>query len=126
MAVRVLNFSFQQISEISKVIYSGKICTNLPFTIKNKRKNTNLKFDFKNYCIFTPEKAHFWFLKKKNTDQNIICVSFVFKTITNKKYEEFLNFYFKIQKCTFLGVAKFLIFFYVFAFETIEAQMFFW
>ena len=124
MRVKVFIFKKFQGAQIS--IFFVTIGIKLPFTIKNKRKNTNLKFDFKNYFIFTPEKAHFWFLKKKNTDQNIICVSFVFKTITNKKYEEFLYFYFKIQKCTFLGVAKFLNFFYVFAFETIEAQMFFW
>ena len=30
-----------------------KIGTKLPFTIKNKRKNTNLKFKFKNFFIFT-------------------------------------------------------------------------
>ena len=29
-----------------------------------KHRNTNLKFEFQNYFIFTPEKAHFWFLKK--------------------------------------------------------------
>ena len=36
----------------------------LPFTIKNKCRNTNLKFEFQNYFIFTPQKARFWFLKK--------------------------------------------------------------
>ena len=39
----------------------------LPFTIKNKRKNTNLKFELKNYFIFTSEKVIFLFLTLINT-----------------------------------------------------------
>ena len=71
-------------------------------------------------------KKTFFHAFKKNTDINIICASIVFKTKTNKKYEEnvFKVFYFKIQKCAFLGVTKFVVkfFLYVLAFETIEAQ----
>ena len=54
----------------------------------------------------------------KNTDQNNIGASIVFKA----KYEEtfFKGFYLKTQKCPFLGVNKFffLIFFSVLAFKT--------
>ena len=39
----------------------------LPFTSKNKRKNTNLKFEFKKLLFWTPKEARFWFFK--NTDQ---------------------------------------------------------
>ena len=48
----------------------------------------------------------------KNTDQNNICVSIVFKAKTKEKYEEifFYGFYFKTQKCSFLGVNQFLSF----------------
>ena len=36
----------------------------LPFTLKNKRRNTNLKFDFLKLPFWTTDKVHFWFLKK--------------------------------------------------------------
>ena len=43
-----------------------KIGTKLPLTIKNKRRNTNLKFEFQNYFIFTPEKARFLVFEEKH------------------------------------------------------------
>ena len=52
-----------------------KIGTKLPLTIKNKRRNTNLKFEFQNYFIFTPEKARFWFLKKNTQKKFFLRVS---------------------------------------------------
>ena len=36
----------------------------LPFTIKNKHRSTNLKFDFLKVPFWTPQKVCFWFLKK--------------------------------------------------------------
>ena len=64
----------------------------------------------------------------KNTDQNNICVSIVFKAKTKEKYEEifFYGFYFKTQKYSFLWVNQFLNFFSsVLAFKTIDTQMLF-
>ena len=62
---RASKFSFSTNSRGLKYQYClVKIGTKLPLTIKNKRRNTNLKFEFQNYFIFTPEKARFWFLKK--------------------------------------------------------------
>ena len=45
-------------------IFLWKIGMKLPFTIKNKHRNTNLKFEFQNYFIFTPKKVCFWFWRK--------------------------------------------------------------
>ena len=62
---RASKFSFSKNSRGLKYQhFFVKIGTKLPLTIKNKRRNTNLKFEFQNYFIFTLEKAHFWFLKK--------------------------------------------------------------
>ena len=44
----------------------------LPITLKNKLRNTNLKFDFLKVPLWTPKKVRFWFLKK---DKKILCVS---------------------------------------------------
>ena len=41
-----------------------KIGKKLPFTLKNKHRNTNLKFDFFKVRFLTPEKVRFLFLKK--------------------------------------------------------------
>ena len=41
-----------------------KIGKELPFTLKNKRRNTNLKIDLLKVPFWTPEKVHFWFSKK--------------------------------------------------------------
>ena len=62
---RASKFSFSKNSRGFKYQYFFlKIGMKLPFTIKYKRRNTNFKFEFQNYFIFTPEKARFWFLKK--------------------------------------------------------------
>ena len=66
----------------------------------------------------------------KNTDQNNICGSIVFKAKTKEKYEEifFYGFYFKNQKCFFLRVNQFFFKFFsssVLAFNTIDTQMLF-
>ena len=66
--VKILIFKKFQGAQIA--IFFVKIGMKLPFTIKNKLKNTKLKFEFKNYFIFTPEKVRFWFLKK-NPPKNI-------------------------------------------------------
>ena len=66
------------------------------------------------------QKRHFGFLAVnniflcilKNTNQHNICESFVIKARTNKKYEEnfvYSFFYFKTQKCPFLGVNHFFL-----------------
>ena len=69
-----LKFSFLKNSWGLKYQYFFvKIYTKLPLTIKNNRRNMNLKFEFQNYFIFTPEKAHFWFLKK-NTQKKFLTV----------------------------------------------------
>ena len=130
------------------------------YTIKNKRRNTNLKFEFLKVPFWTPEKEHFWFLKKtpqkifslwfrfdsalkaidtqmffwslflkthtkklltiknamlavnngflcvfKNTDQNKICASIIFKAKTKENYEEklFLQFLNRNSKMPFYG-----------------------
>ena len=52
----------------------------------------------------------------KNTDQNKICASIVFKAKTKEKYEEknvFYGYYFKTQKSSFLGLNLF--FFFIFS-----------
>ena len=40
-----------------------KVSMKLLFTLKSKRRNTNLKFDLK-VTFWTPEKVSFWFLKR--------------------------------------------------------------
>ena len=42
-----------------------KICTKLHFTLKNKCRNTILKFDFLKVLFWTPQKECFWFLRKQ-------------------------------------------------------------
>ena len=78
---RVSKFSFLKNSRGLKYQYIFvKIGMKLPFTIKNKPRNTIMKFEFQNY-FFTPQKARFWFLKK-NTQTNICFVfrlGFIFK-----------------------------------------------
>ena len=60
-----------------------KIGMKLPFTLNNKRRNTNLKFDFSKVPFWTPEKMLFWFLKKTPKKFFSLCFSFdsVLKTI---------------------------------------------
>ena len=55
----------------------------------------------------------------KNTNKKNICASIVLEAKTKEKYEEqfFNGFYFKTQKCPFLGVNQFFqIFFFSFSF----------
>ena len=65
----------------------------------------------------------------KNTDQNNICTSIVFKAKTKEKYEEifFYGLYFKTQKSFCLGVNQIFFNFFssVLAFKTIDTQMLF-
>ena len=72
VSARASKFLFLKISRGLKYQYFFvKIGFKLPFTIKKKRKNTNLKFELKNYFILTFEKARFWFLKK-NTHKKFV------------------------------------------------------
>ena len=50
-----------------------KIGLKLPFALKNKRRNTNLKFVFKKLPFWTLEKVCFWFLKKTRPKKNSSC-----------------------------------------------------
>ena len=69
VSARASKFLFLKISRGLKYQYFFvKIGLKLSFTIKKKRKNTILKFELKNYFIFTLEKAHFWFLQKKGSN----------------------------------------------------------
>ena len=63
----------------------------LPFTIKNKCKNTNLQFEFKNYFIFTLEKAGFWFLKTTQKKQ-IFFVFWLWFSFKNNKHTNVILF----------------------------------
>ena len=66
-SARASKFSFSKKSRWLKYQqFFVKIGMKLSFTKKNKCINTNLKFECKNYFIFTFEKVHFWFLKKNN------------------------------------------------------------
>ena len=64
------SFHFQKISGGLNLFV--KIGTKLPITLKNKRKNTNLKFEYKKLPFWTPEKAGFWFLKKNPPQKNVL------------------------------------------------------
>ena len=57
----------------------------LPFTIKNKRRNKNLKFDFQNYFIFTPQKASFGFWRK-TPKKNVFFVFQLWFSFNNNKH----------------------------------------
>ena len=59
VSARVNVFIFKKFQGPQILVFFVKIGLRLPFTIKNK--NTNLKFEFKNYFIFTPIKALFGF-----------------------------------------------------------------
>ena len=63
------SFHFQNSRGLKYQYFFEKIDVKLPFTIKNKRSNTNFKFEFQNYFIFTPNKHIFGFWRKtpKNT-----------------------------------------------------------
>ena len=69
------SFHFQKIPGGLNINIFLKIGIKLPFTIKYKRRNTNFKFEFQNYFIFTPEKARFWFLKKNTHKKCFLRVS---------------------------------------------------
>ena len=69
--MRVKVFIFKNSRGLKYQYFFVKIGMKLPLTIKNKRRNTNLKFEFQNYFIFTPEKACFQFLKKNTTTKNL-------------------------------------------------------
>ena len=58
----------------------------LPITLKNKLRNTNLKFDFLKVPLWTPKKVRFWFLKKDK--KNSLCFSFdsALKTINAQMF----------------------------------------
>ena len=59
------SFHFQKIpGGLNINIFFVKVSMKLPFTLKNKRIKTNLKFDFSKVLSWTPEKARFWFYKK--------------------------------------------------------------
>ena len=76
------SFNFQIIPGGPKInIFFWKIGMKLPFTLKSKCRNTNLKFDFKKVPLWTPKKVHFWFLKK--IPQKIVFFVFRHKKRTN-------------------------------------------
>ena len=78
-------FSFSKNSRGLKYQYFFlKIRRKLPFTIKYNRRNTNFKFEFQNYLIFTPEKALFWFLKKNTQKKFFLRVRLWFSFKNNK------------------------------------------
>ena len=58
---RASKFSFLKNCRGLKYQYFFLIGMKLPFTIKYKRRNTNFKFEFQNYFIFTPKKRVFGF-----------------------------------------------------------------
>ena len=61
------------------------------------------------YCSYKKDPKFYMF-----TSSFHICASIVFKAKTKEKYEEifFYGFYFKTQKCFFLGVNHFFQFFF--------------
>ena len=69
------SFHFPSTRGLKYQYFFVKIGMKLPFTIKNKRRNTTLKFEFQNYFIFTPEKVLFRFLKKNTHKKICLCVS---------------------------------------------------
>ena len=65
-----------------------KIGMELPFTSKNKHRNTILKFDFLKVPFCTPEKTHFWSLKKTAPKKFSFCFGFdsALKTINAQMF----------------------------------------
>ena len=60
-----------------------KSCDTLP--LKNKQRNTNLKFDFEKVLFWTPEKVHFWFFKK-TPQNNFFCVFWLWFSFKNNRH----------------------------------------
>ena len=85
------SFHFQIIPGAQIVIFLVKIGMKLPFTMKNKSKNTNFKFEFKTYLIFAPRKERFWFLKK-NPSQNFFFVIRLWFSFKNNKHTNVILF----------------------------------
>ena len=52
-----------------------KICTKHPFKIINTGKITNMKFELKNYFIFTPEKAQLYGFWRKTQEKFLFSCS---------------------------------------------------
>ena len=151
------SFHFQKFQGAQILIFFVKIGMELPFTLKNKRSNTNLKFDFLKVPLWTPKKCvngfwrnpppkkknsscfgfysalksidtqmFFWlvFLKthkkgnwlSKTPFWPFLAVNNVFLWVfkntdqknKNMKTKFVYCFYFKTQKCPFLGVNKLL------------------
>ena len=67
----------------------------LPFTIKNKRRNTNFKFEFQNYFIFILKKTRFWFLKKNTQKKFVHTFS---KILTKRTFVSLLSQNLKLKK----------------------------
>ena len=110
-------FSFSKNSRGLKYQYFFvKIGLKLIFTIKNRRKHTNLKLSLKTILFWPPKSMILVFeetppqKKKKIGRKNVLKV-----------------FISKFKNVHFWGSPNFCwIFLYVLAFERIEAQMFFW
>ena len=70
----------------------------LSFTLKNKRRNTNLKIDFLKVPFWTPEKVHFWFLKTTPQNNFSSCFGFDSALKTIKAQMFFWSVFLKTQK----------------------------
>ena len=70
-----------------------KIGMRLSFTIKNKCKSTNLKFEFKNYFIFTPEKELFLGFKENPSPQKKFSLCFGSDSALNTINTQMLFFF---------------------------------
>ena len=84
----ILEDQFQNFQEAQILIFFVKLGKELHFTLKNKRRNTNLKFDFKKVPFWTPQKMPFWIFEE-NPPKNLFSSCFVFdsalKTIDAQK-----------------------------------------
>ena len=83
---RLKVFFFKKFQGAQILIFFVKIGKELSFTLKDKRRNANLKFDFWKVPFWTPEEVNFWFLKKTPPKK----IVFVFR----------LWFSFKKNRCT--------------------------
>ena len=76
-------FSFSKKSKGLKYQYFFvKIGTKLPITIKNKRRNTNLKFEFQT-ILFLPPKKRVLVFEEKPTKKFLVLV---FETIETQMF----------------------------------------
>ena len=82
---RVKVFIFKNFQGAQISIFFCENWLEASFYNKKKSKNTNLKFELKNYFIFTLEKARFWFLKK-NTHKKCFFMFRLWFSFKNNKH----------------------------------------